>query len=132
MYDFDYNFIRNGGPIVTCSTIGLAFNSGARALLGYPESVEIGFDQANNAIAVREHESESQNNYYVFEPKERNGWVRCSMRNFMSYLSQQTGIDFSKKAVQFTPKIDKETGLFIVMIDEEHMKNKTQNKTDNS
>ena len=50
----------------------------------------------------------------------------------MSYLSQQTGIDFSKKAVQFTPKIDKETGLFIVMIDEEHMKNKTQNKTDNS
>ena len=68
----------------------------------------------------------------MFEPKERNGWVRCSMRNFMSYLSQQTGIDFSKKAVQFTPKIDKETGLFIVMIDEEHMKNKTQNKTDNS
>ncbi|MPM60405.1 hypothetical protein SDC9_107256 [bioreactor metagenome] len=41
----------------------------------------------------------------------------------MKYLSQHTGIDFLSKAIQFTPCVDDETGMLIVIVDEEHIKN---------
>lgn len=123
-YNFDFNFVRGGAPIVTFSSIGLAFNAGARSLLGYPKQVDIGYDERAKALAIRPHEEQSEAPAYDFEIREKNGWIRISMRDFMKFLSLRSGIDFLSKAVQFIPEFDEEAGMLIVPVDELHMKDK--------
>ena len=41
-YHFDFSFVRSGPPVVTLSATGIAFNAGARALLGHPDQIDIG------------------------------------------------------------------------------------------
>lgn len=123
-FNFDFDFVRSGAPIVTLSSIGLAFNAGARSLLGYPNKVDIGYDEHAKALAIRPHDSESGSPSYDFEPRAKNGWIRISMRDFMKFLSLRTGIDFLSKAAQFIPELDQESGMLIVLVDEKHMKDK--------
>lgn len=125
-YNFDFSFVRSGAPIVTLSSIGLAFNSGARSLLGYPNQVDIGFDERLNIIAVRPHDPSGNYPAYEFETREKNGWVRLSMRDFMKYLSLRTNIDFLTKSRQFLPEVDDETGMLLIVVDNEHLKDKVR------
>lgn len=39
-------------PVVTLSSIGIAFNSAARAALGNPERILIGYDESEHALAL--------------------------------------------------------------------------------
>jgi hypothetical protein len=126
-YNFDFNFVKGGAPIVTLSAVGLAFNAGARSMLEYPASVEIGFDEHNNVIAVKKHDIESSNKAYQFESRVKANWIRISMRDFMKYLSLKTGIDFLSKAVQFIPERDKENPkMILIIVNKEHAKDKNE------
>lgn len=99
-YKFDFSFVKGGSPVVTLSSIGLAFNTGARSMLGYPEKVEIGYDEQQKAIAIRPYSGDDKTPSYDFETRQQNGWVRIGAKDFMKYLSIQTGIDFITKAIQ--------------------------------
>ncbi len=126
-FNFDFGFIKNRMPIVTLSSIGLAFNVGARSILGNPEKVLIGFDEQSNAIGVKMVEEQNPEiQTYEFENRAKDGWVRISMRDFMKYLSQRTGIDFLTRAVQFIPEFNDETNTLIIIVDNEHRKDKSK------
>ena len=126
-YSFDFSFVRSGTPLVTLSAIGIAFNAGSRSLLGYPEQVEIGFDEKAMAIGVRPHADNSSNPSYEFETRVKDEWVRISMRDFMRFLSQRSGIDFVDRATQFIPEYDEDSNTLVVIVDREHIK--TKNRT---
>lgn len=123
---FDFSFIKSGTPLVTLSAIGIAFNSGSRSLLGNPAQVEIGFDEKAMAIAVRPRTSDSSNPSYEFEGRAKDGWIRISMRDFMRYLAQRSKINFLERAMQFIPNYDEEHNMLIIIVDEEHAKNKNR------
>ena len=123
-FNFDFSFIKDGSPIVTLSSIGIAFNAGARRVLKYPEEIMIGFDEEKNTIGVLEWDGDENKNHYTFESRQKDNWVRVSMRDFMKYLSMRTGIDFLEKAIQFLPEYDEENNILIIVVDKEHKKNK--------
>ena len=121
-FNFDYSFVKGGSPIITLSAIGLAFNAGSRSMLNHPEKVDIGYDEKANAIGIRAHGESSDFPSYLFESRVKDNWIRISMKDFMKYLSQRSGIDFLTKAIQFIPMIDEETKTLIVIVDEAHVK----------
>ena len=121
-YNFDYYFVKGGSPIITLSAIGIAFNSGSRSMLGYPEKIDIGYDEKANVIGVRAHDEAGNSPSFLFESRVKDNWIRISMKDFMKYLSQRSGIDFLTKAVQFIPTIDDETKMLVVVVDEAHAK----------
>lgn len=121
MYNFDFSFVRSGAPIVTLSSTGLAFNSVVRNMLGYSDKIDIGYDEAANAIGICPHSPENAGRPFEFESREKDGWVRISCRDFMRYLALKNGLDFTK-AKQFIPEHDPITGMLIVIVDEAHMK----------
>lgn len=122
-YNFDFSFARFGTPVVTLSATGIAFNTGARNLLGFPEKVDIGYDSQAKVIGVCAHSDDNgANNSYEFESREKDGWVRINAKDFSRYLEQQTGIKFRERAKQFLPELDRESGMLIVVLDEEHLK----------
>ena len=122
-YNFDFSFARSGTPVVTLSATGISFNTGARSLLGFPQRVDIGYDAQAKVIGVRPHaESNDATEPYEFEPREKDGWVRINAKDFSRYLEQQTGMKFREKAKQFLPEFDEDTGMLIVVLDEEHLK----------
>ena len=123
-YSFDFSFVKDGSPIVTLSSIGIAFNAGARRVLKYPDEVMIGFDDSTNAIGVMRWDGDNNKNHYTFESREKDNWVRISMRDFMKYLSKKTEIDFLNKAIQFLPEYDESTNTLIIVVDNDHKKNK--------
>ena len=123
---FDFSFIKSGTPIVTLSAVGMAFNAGSRSLLGNPPQVDIGFDENALAIAVRPPVDGSPSPEYEFEGRAKDGWVRISMRDFMRFLSQRSGIDFLEKAIQFIPEYDASNNMLVIIVDEEHAKVKNR------
>lgn len=52
-FNFDFSYLKNGCPIVSLSSFGIAFNKGAIEALGTPDQVIIGFDQEACAIGIR-------------------------------------------------------------------------------
>lgn len=129
LYSFDFSFVRSGAPIITLSATGLAFNAVVRNMLGYPAEIDIGYDEAANAIGVCAHRPENTGKPYEFETREKDGWIRISCRDFMRYLAQRNGIDFTK-AKQFIPVHDDNTGMLVVVVDETHMKQQKQGETE--
>lgn len=128
MYQFDFSIVRAGAPIVTLNATGLAFNPVVRSLLGYPEKIDVGFDERNNVIGVCAHQPENEKPY-GFEPRVKNGWVRISCRDFMRYLSAKTGFEF-KPAKQFVAEYDQSIQMLLIKVDEAHLKQKTSPEDD--
>ena len=121
-FNFNFEFIGSGAPIVTLNAFGIAFNPVCRAMLGYPEQVNIGFDEKNMVIGVKAHDQDTKIKAFEFESRERNGWIRVGAKDYVKYLSVISKIDFTKKARQFIATFDEERKMLIVVIDEEHMK----------
>mgnify|MGYP005795042235 CR=1 FL=1 len=121
-YNFDFSFPRSGAPVVTLSATGIAFNAASRSLLGFPAQVDIGYDRKAKVIGVCAHNEGSTAEPYMFEAREKDGWVRIHAKDFSRYLEQQTGMKFRDKAKQFIPEFDEENGMLIVILDEEHLK----------
>ena len=121
-YNFDFTYLKNGGPIVTLSSFGIAFNKGAIEVLGTPEQVLIGFDPDARVIGVRAREGDTSAPAYDFARRIKNDWVRIGAKDFMKYLAKSSGIDFLSKAKQFLAEFDQETKTLVVVIDEDHLK----------
>ena len=121
-FSFDFSFIRSGPPVVTLSATGIAFNSGARALLGFPEYVDIGYDSKAKAIGVCPHRVETDQKPFEFEGREKDGWIRINAKDFSRYLEQQTGIRFREKAKRFLPEFYERDKMLVVILDEAHLK----------
>lgn len=121
-YNFDFSYLKNGSPIVTLSTFGIAFNKGAIDVLGKPAQVIIGYDQENRAIGVRGRGEDSTIPSYEFASRIKNDWIRIGAKDFMKYLSRTSGIDFLSKSKQFVAEFDDDTQTLIVVIDEAHLK----------
>lgn len=120
-FNFNYEFISAGAPIVTLNSLGIAFNPVCRAMLGYPDEINIGFDEKKMVLGVKAHDS-GVTKAYEFESRERNGWIRIGAKDFVNYLSVITEIDFITKAKQFIATFDEENKMLIVVVDENHMK----------
>ena len=121
-YNFNFEFVGSGAPIVTFNSLGLAFNPVCRAMLGYPEKVNIGFDEKNMVIGIKAHDPATKIKTFEFESRERNGWIRIGAKDYVKYLSVISKIDFITKAKQFIATFDEENKMLIIVIDEEHVK----------
>ncbi len=121
-YNFDFNFIKSGAPIVTISSLGISFNSLSRSMLKYPKKINVGFDENARAIGVKAHNESSSVVSYEFEGRERNGWIRIGCKDFVKYLYTITNIDFISKAIQFIAEYDEDEEMLIIIVDEEHIK----------
>lgn len=115
-FNFDWNCISAGGPYVTISELGLAFNQPAIAMLNNPETVVIGFDKDNMTIGIADAENmPSDTKSYKFYSRLNNGWVRIGCRDFVKYLSNISGKKFSP-AIRFIPQFDDESKIMFVTI----------------
>ena len=121
-YNFDFSYLKNGAPIVTLSSFGIAFNKGAIESLGVPDQVIIGYDQEQHAIGVRARGDNTDSPYFDFAPRIKNDWIRIGAKDFIKYLSRVSKIDFLTKAKQFVADFDEETQTLIVVVDEAHLK----------
>lgn len=121
MYNFDFNYIRNGTPIVTLSSLGISFNRAAIALLNNSSKVIIGYDADAHAIGVKEVDDDCKD-AYEFATRVKNDWVRIGCRDFIKKLAVDTEMEFDKKAVQFIATYDAELSMLIILIDEKHRK----------
>lgn len=121
-YSFDFSYLKNGSPVVTLSSLGIAFNRGAVDMLGAPGQVIVGYDEKKVAVGVRARGEDTTAPYFDFAPRVRNDWVRIGAKDFVKYLARVSKIDFLNKAKQFIPEYDPETKTLIIIIDEKHMK----------
>ena len=121
-YNFDFSYLKNGSPIVTLSSFGIAFNKGAIEALGTPEQVIIGFDPEACAIGVPARGENTTSPSYGFARRIKNDWIRIGAKDFVKYLAKVSGIDFLTKAKQFIAEYDPETETLIVVVDEQHLK----------
>lgn len=121
-FHFDFSYLKNGSPIVTLSSFGIAFNKGAIEALGTPDQVIIGFDSNACAIGVRAKGENTTSPAYDFARRIKNDWIRIGAKDFMKHLAKVSGIDFLTKAKQFIAEFDPETETLIVVIDEQHLK----------
>lgn len=121
-FHFDFSYLKNGSPIVTLSSFGIAFNKGAIEALGTPDQVIIGFDSNACAIGVRAKGEDTTSPAYDFARRIKNDWIRIGAKDFMKHLAKVSGIDFLTKAKQFIAEFDPETETLIVVIDEQHLK----------
>lgn len=122
MYNFDFNFIKYGTPIITLSSLGIAFNKAAVESIGSPAQVIVGYDETNKAIGVRPRGNDTNSPYYDFAGRVKNDWVRIGAKDFMKYVSKVTEIDFINKAKQFIPDYDEKTNTLIIVVDKSHLK----------
>ena len=121
-YNFDFTYLKNGSPIVTLSSFGIAFNKGAIEALGTPDQVIIGYDQDARAIGVRARGENSSAPSYDFASRVKNDWIRIGAKDFMKHLARTSGIDFLEKSKQFVADYDSDTQTLIIVVDEAHLK----------
>ena len=122
LYNFDFNYIKNGTPIVTLSSLGIAFNHAAVDQLGAPAKVLVGYDVAAHVIGAKAAEENDQGAVYDFATRMKHDWVRIGCRDFVKKLAIDTGMDFDRKAIQFIASYDPELQMLIIPIDEKHRK----------
>ncbi len=121
MYNFDFDYIKKGTPIVTLSSLGISFNRASVDLLGNPEDVLVGYDVNAHVIGVKAAE-EATEKTYRFATRIKNDWVRIGCRDFIKKLAIDTEMGFDKKAIQFIATYDPEFQMLIIPIDEKHRK----------
>lgn len=122
MYNFDFNYIRSGTPIVTLNSLGIAFNRASIELLGNPQKVLVGYDVTARVIGVKAATEEENELAYEFATRMKYDWVRIGCKDFIKKLAIDTEMNFDKKAIQFIATYDSDLQMLIVPIDEKHRK----------
>lgn len=116
-FNFDWNYVSNGAPYVTISSLALGLNTPSSSLLGNPEEVIVGFDSQNMIIGIKKYDGIENTKSYKFYSRMKNGWVRIGCKDFIKHLSFLTGLDFvpaKRYVAQFDPD---EKILFISVLD---------------
>lgn len=122
MYNFDFEFIKRGAPIVTLSSLGIAFNHSSIQALGNPEKILIGYDADAHVIGVKKAALNDYDSAYEFATRVKNDWVRIGCRDFVKKLAIDTEMNFDKKATQFIASYNNELQMLIITIDDKHKK----------
>ena len=112
-FDFDWNAVSSGAPYVTISKLGIAFNESSINRLGAPEEIMIGFDEAKLTLAVKAYNGEENVSHYKFASRIRQGWIRIGCRDFINYLGELVGMDYSK-ACKYVATYDRENSYLMV------------------
>jgi len=120
-FNFDFRAVKNGAPIVTLSSFGIAFNELSRKYLGFPEEICMGYDSQKKAVGIKPYQGEDNLPRFKFESKARNGWIRIGCKEFMRYLARETNLDFLTKGLQFSPEMSSDKKLLIIIVDEQHL-----------
>ena len=120
-FNFDWNCVSSGAPYISINETGLALNTPAIDLLNCPENVIVGFDEANMTIGLMDARNNSKVKSYKFKSRIRNGWVRIGCKDFVKYLSELSGIDFSS-ARKFVARYDSSSGLLYVTVNKQSVK----------
>lgn len=118
-FNFDFTLIRRGAPVVTLSSLGIALNESTQKMLGNPDYISIGYDTARKTLALRVTDKDDENGYKI-GGRARQGWVRVGCRDFIRYISSETGIDCVNRAKQFFAQYNDEIKMVIVEISEEN------------
>ena len=116
-FNFDFSLIKRGAPVVTLSSLGIALNDSTQKLLNHPDYISIGYDAARKTLALRVTDENDENGYKI-GGRARQGWVRVGCRDFIRYLSAETGIDFLNKARQFFAQLNNEIHMVTVEVSE--------------
>lgn len=122
MYNFDFNYIKKGTPIITLSSLGISFNRASVEQLGNPEKVKVGYDSKQHVIGVMKACDDDITPIYEFATRMKNDWVRIGCRDFIKKLAIDTNMDFDKQATQFIATYDSELQMLIISVDEKHKK----------
>lgn len=117
-FNFDWGYVAAGAPYVTISTTSLGFNLPAVNLLGQPESVIVGFDEANMTIGIKAYDGNSNIKSYLFSSRIKNGWVRIGCKDFLRYLSEISQISFSP-AKRYVAKFDSTEKILYITVNKE-------------
>lgn len=112
-FNFDWNAVSNGAPYITISKLGIAFNDASISRLGTPNEIMIGFDEAKCVLAVKAYEGEKNVSHYRFSDRIRQGWIRIGCRDFVNYLGELIGMDYSK-AHRYVATYDRTNSYLIV------------------
>ena len=86
-YNFDFTYIKNGTPIVTLSSLGIAFNHASRKAISNPEKVLVGYDANAHVIGVKAASEEDEGAVYDFASRVKNDWVRIGCKDFIKHLA---------------------------------------------
>lgn len=119
-FNFDWGYIAAGAPYVTISTTSLGFNLPAVNLLGQPERVMVGFDEANMTIGIKAYDGNSNIKSYLFSSRIKNGWVRIGCKDFSRYLSEISQISFSP-AKRYIAQFDSAEKVLYVTVNKESL-----------
>ena len=123
-YVFDFGIVKAGAPVITISSLGIAFNGVVRRMIGEPDAVKIGYDRNHKAIAICACNSDESNSYFI-KGRVRQDWVRIGCKDFVRYLAAETGMDFSAKARQFISTYDDVRKMVIAVISDDTSKHKS-------
>ena len=122
-FNFDFNCLKKGAPVVTLSSSGISCNLASVRLLDNPEYVIVGFDSDCMALGIKASPAVVEGvPTYPFYSRLRNDWVKIGGRGFLCHLSRVSRIDFISKAKQFIPEFDEESNTLVVYVDEKHLK----------
>jgi len=114
-YKFIWSTPSAGAPIVSIASYGITFNNAVIEILKRPKKIMIGYDDDKKIIGVKPLYEEDQFNARSFDfiDRERNGYVRIGNKDFIKYLSNRTGIDFTKSVRYFGDWDEKEEILIV-------------------
>ncbi|MDR0896651.1 MAG: hypothetical protein LBN04_02220 [Oscillospiraceae bacterium] len=115
MFKFNWLFVSGGAPYISLTSLGISFNSISIEKLGNPDKVIVGFDEERCAIGVKAYQGEAGVKPYEFASRVRNGWIRIGCRDFIRYLQNLTGIDFSE-AKRYIAEYDAETDALVIYV----------------
>ncbi|MBR3431216.1 MAG: hypothetical protein IKG87_14080 [Clostridia bacterium] len=118
-FNFDFTLIKKGAPVLTLSSLGIALNESSQKMLGNPDYISIGYDAAKKMLALRVTDENDKNGFKI-GGRSRQGWVRVGCRDFIRYISSETGIDCVNKAKQFFAQYNDEIKMVTVEISEEN------------
>jgi len=126
-FNFDWNIVSGGGPNVTISKNGVAFNSAAMSKLGNPEQVVIGFDEEAFVLGVRPFYEGDNGRPYKFKNREDQSWARIGCREFLNYLQGLGRLDIMGTARRYTPAFDENGTMVIHLMNEKGKQNSNFN-----
>ncbi|MFZ5353972.1 MAG: hypothetical protein ACOZCL_14800 [Bacillota bacterium] len=115
-FNFQFFGPSSGAPIVSIASYGITFNSSAIEMLKKPKRILIGFDVSKKVlgfIPVEKDEDDPAGRSYAFAERERNGVIRISNKDFLMYVSNKTGVDFSKSVKYAADWLEEERTMVI-------------------
>lgn len=112
-----YNFIwtapSGGAPIISIASYGITFNSFVIEIMKRPEKIMMGFDEEKKVVGFKPIYNKKDDNPKCFPFRERKGYVRIGNRDFIKYISNKTGIDFTN-SIRYIADWNEEEQLAVI------------------